>query len=404
MMRALFGWAAFTLIELLVVVAIIAILAAMLLPALAAAREKARRTTCSNNLSQFAIGYESYCGDYGGYLPSVPAGVTADTRMSPKTMSDRNGDVINVAGPPAPSTYLYWYRDLQFYYRALAQGIKYETSFNAANWTRGQFNVGPLGQGYLLWCDYVPDVSSFYCPSAAGYPTRRPPGWVSSAGAPFDYTNAKNHKPIQTMSQIKRVAGELNAESLQYGDYSWGPSGDESGAYTNDGTCTRAQILSQYHYRNMAVYSEQDSKHPWPVAYTRPKVMASPQIPMFKTQRILGGRALMSDSFDKFFSMPTYEPGFGWYAHRDGYNVLYGDHHVAWYGDPQRRAIYWSTPIGTAHYHVSPSLQTNGYVGYSSSYGNGAGAFWENSHTQGALVWHNLDVAAGIDANVPANW
>ena len=79
------GARAFTLIELLVVIAIIAVLAAMLLPALAAAKQRAWTIACSSNMHQISLGLTMYADEANGLYPESGGAIPWNT-IDPGTM------------------------------------------------------------------------------------------------------------------------------------------------------------------------------------------------------------------------------------------------------------------------------------------------------------------------------
>ena len=91
-------------------------------------------------------------------------------------------------------------------------------------------------------------------------------------------------------------------------------------------------------------------------------------------------------------SRPDTLAGMGANVHKDGYNVLYGDYSVSWYGDPEQRIIYWQM------WQTGDTWADYDGVTFDSGHSYGAGK-WKGGSDSFRVLGITSDMATGISSN-----
>lgn len=174
----------FTLVELLVVIAIIGVLVALLLPAVQAAREAARRTKCINNMKQMALG----CMNHESTFKRLPVGMNI--------MGNVNGD--GSMGTWGESDVKHTWAAYTLPY------LEATVVFDTIDFNRESWNQPPDSSGQEpLWVRYQHDF--YLCPSDVG------PNVHSGASARFAHSNYAGNGGIRPWWQL----GETREDRLE---------------------------------------------------------------------------------------------------------------------------------------------------------------------------------------------
>ena len=241
----------FTLIELLVVIAIIGVLVALLLPAVQAAREAARRSQCINNLKQIGLALQNYHDVIGVFPGAKPGHINL---ASPGDMNNQSGFVSILP-----------YIEQQSLYNAWNQQVLFDGNNGVANHWTSQAAFSTVTQSIVsaYICPSDPSTPRITTQAVYGYTNQGISSYAFCAGtygpqnAPSSTTKTQNDgfamycfgfnmRDFVDGTSNTIAVGEVTAANGFYRGRAYCPVG------TPGGTSTAKTLISQGHYNAWA--------------------------------------------------------------------------------------------------------------------------------------------------------